>query len=177
MDTRTFNLPEAAPKTPIIKEVKEKQPPKIRKAADAWSKVNKDLLSEQQQLQILLDSNKENPLYKEMAKQITNKIHSYRSQDIKKSLLNPEKLVTTKYVVDLLCEKQLKCFYCRNPTLILYDEVRASKQWTLDRIDNSHGHNKDNVEIACLTCNLRRRTMYHERYVFTKQLNIVKLNE
>jgi hypothetical protein len=25
-----------------------------------------------------------------------------------------------------------------------------------------------------LTCNLRRRTMYHERYVFTKQLNVVK---
>jgi hypothetical protein len=26
-------------------------------------------------------------------------------------------------------------------------------------------------------CNLRRRTMYHERYVFTKQLNVVKLKE
>jgi hypothetical protein len=28
-----------------------------------------------------------------------------------------------------------------------------------------------------LLCNLRRRTMYHERYVFTKQMtNIVKLD-
>jgi hypothetical protein len=26
-----------------------------------------------------------------------------------------------------------------------------------------------------LNCNLRRRTMYHERYLFTKQLSVVKL--
>ena len=51
-----------------------------------------------------------------------------------------------------------------------------NKQWTLERIDNGMGHNKDNVEIACLLCNLRRRTMYHERYVFTKQMmNVVKI--
>jgi hypothetical protein len=47
-------------------------------------------------------------------------------------------------------------------------------QWTLERIDNDLGHNKNNVEIACLNCNLRRRTMYHERYLFTKELNIIK---
>jgi hypothetical protein len=33
------------------------------------------------------------------------------------------------------------------------------------------------VEIACLNCNLRRRTMYHERYVFTKQMGTVRLLE
>ena len=26
------------------------------------------------------------------------------------------------------------------------------------------GHNKDNVVISCLNCNLRRRTMHYERY-------------
>ncbi len=172
MDKRTFNLPPTT--TTQLKEVKEKKPPKIRKAADAWSATDKSQLTDEQQLQILMDTN--HTLHKEMTKQITNKIHSYRSQDIKKSLLNPDKLVTTQYVVDLLCEKQLRCYYCKSMTLILYDEVRAGIQWTLDRIDNSQGHNKDNVEIACLSCNLRRRTMYHERYVFTKQLHIVKLS-
>ena len=48
------------------------------------------------------------------------------------------------------------------------------KQWSLERIENQYGHNKENVEIACLSCNLGRRTMYHERYLFTKQLEIIK---
>ena len=58
---------------------------------------------------------------------------------------------------------------------VLYKNVREPLQWTLERIDNDYGHNHDNVTIACLECNLRRRTMYHERYVFTKQLVIKKI--
>lgn len=173
MDKRTFVLPEPAKKE--LKEVKQKPPPKIRKAADAWAFANKDELTFEQQLLILENKDLTNPLFNKMKQQITNKIHSYRSQDIKKSLLDSDKLVDTEFVINLLLNKQCLCFYCREPTLVLYDEVRAAKQWTLDRMDNSQGHNKNNVEIACLTCNLRRRTMYHERYVFTKQLNIVKL--
>ena len=46
--------------------------------------------------------------------------------------------------------------------------------WTLERINNDFGHNYGNLEIACLSCNIKRRTMYHERFVFTKQLIIVK---
>ena len=67
-----------------------------------------------------------------------------------------------------------KCYYCKENVNVLYEIVREPKQWTLERLDNSFGHNHDNVVIACLNCNVRRRTMYHERYVFTKQLNIVK---
>lgn len=174
MDThlRLFNLPEQNQQ----KTVQKTKEPRIRKAADAWSSIDKQQLCPSQQLDSLL-STTDTTLHKEMTRQITNKIHSYRSQDIKKSLFNKDAFVNTDFVIQLLCEKQLRCFYCKEMTLVLYDEVRAGKQWTLDRIDNSQGHNKDNVEIACLTCNLRRRTMYHERYVFTKQLNIVKLSE
>lgn len=52
--------------------------------------------------------------------------------------------------------------------------LEKPKQWTLDRIDNDIGHYSDNVVIACLSCNLHRKTMYHERFLFTKQLNIIK---
>ena len=52
--------------------------------------------------------------------------------------------------------------------------MREEKQWSVERIDNNFGHNKENVTIACLECNLRRKTMYHERFKFTKQLTIVK---
>ena len=35
---------------------------------------------------------------------------------------------------------------------------------------------KNNIEISCLSCNIRRRCMYHDRFRFTKQLNLVKLD-
>ena len=74
----------------------------------------------------------------------------------------------------MMLANDLKCYYCNNPVLVLYEYVREPKQWTVERIDNKFGHNKDNIEIACLNCNLHRRTMHHERYLFTKNLNIIK---
>ena len=61
--------------------------------------------------------------------------------------------------------------------LILSKKVRDQQQWTLDRIDNSLGHHKDNVVISCLQCNLKRRTTEIDRFTFTKQLKITKLSE
>ena len=112
---------------------------------------------------------------REMRRQIQNKVSSYKMQDIQKQKFNDDKFVDLNFVISLLHKKELKCFYCRESVYLFYNFVRENKQWTLERIDNSHGHNKDNVEIACLLCNLRRRTMYYERYVFTKQMNVVKL--
>ena len=79
-----------------------------------------------------------------------------------------------KKVLELLEKSELLCYYCRKEVKLLYENVREMTQWSLDRLDNSEGHNKENVVIACLSCNLHRKTMYHERFVFTKQLNIVK---
>ena len=113
---------------------------------------------------------------REMRRQIQNKVSSYKMQDIQKHKYDDEKFVDLNFVIQLLHEKSLKCFYCRESVYLFYNFVRENKQWTLERIDNGAGHNKDNVEIACLLCNLRRRTMYHERYVFTKQMSVVKLD-
>jgi hypothetical protein len=73
-----------------------------------------------------------------------------------------------------MIESKNQCYYCKEDVQVLYENVREPKQWTLDRINNKMGHNHGNLLIACLNCNLRRRTMHTERYVFTKQLNIVK---
>ena len=35
----------------------------------------------------------------------------------------------------------------------MYDNVREKMQWTLDRIDNDQGHNKDNVVICYMLLN------------------------
>ena len=107
--------------------------------------------------------------------QIQNKIRGYKSQDQKKKLFCDEKFIDYEFVIKLLQHSEIKCFYCRKDVLLLYENVREPRQWSIERIDNYMGHNKDNVEIACLNCNLRRRTMYFERYITTKQLKIIKI--
>ena len=106
--------------------------------------------------------------------QLKYKIGGYRNQDIEKNKYCEEKFVSMKHILELLISCNNNCYYCKKPTKILYDFVREPQQWTLDRMDNEFGHNYDNVSIACLQCNLRRKTMYHERYLFTKQMIITK---
>lgn len=106
--------------------------------------------------------------------QLNKKISGYKSQDVKKRLYDPDRFVKLEHVVKQLWDAKLQCFYCKKPVYVLYEIVREVQQWTLDRIDNSYGHNHDNVMIACLECNLRRRTMYHERFAFTKTFTQVK---
>jgi hypothetical protein len=57
---------------------------------------------------------------------------------------------------------------------ILYENVREPKQWTVDRINNDLGHNNDNFVLACLDCNLKRRCKSCDKFLFTKQLNIIR---
>jgi hypothetical protein len=102
------------------------------------------------------------------------KICGYRGQDVNKSLYDETMFINREQVLDLMIKCQNRCFYCKEPVNVIYENVREPRQWTLERIDNSRGHNKDNVEIACLNCNLHRKTMHHERYLFTKELNIIK---
>ena len=106
--------------------------------------------------------------------QMGQKICGYRGQDIHKSLYDESLFINITEVLDLMIKSNNLCFYCKETVNVLYENVREPRQWTLERIDNSRGHNKDNVVISCLNCNLHRKTMHHERYLFTKELNIVK---
>jgi hypothetical protein len=162
----------------------------VRKATSKWRFENKnlDFMDNLCALQKYEEIHKGTPsvqggtpsvlteVHEEIRRQINYKINSYKGQDVKKGLFLETDFVNYEYVLNLLIEKQLKCFYCLEDVLLLYNYVRENKQWTLERIDNKIGHNRGNVEIACLLCNLRRRTMYHERYVFTKQLCVVKMD-
>lgn len=107
---------------------------------------------------------------------IMQKLNGYKAQDVKKGFHDPEKFADVEYVIQMLEESSNLCYYCKDSVQVLYENVREPKQWSLDRIYNNQGHNKGNLVIACLKCNLSRKTMYHERYAFTKQLVIVKQN-
>lgn len=107
--------------------------------------------------------------------QLRCKINGYKSQDIDKKLLDDNKFIDMDKILELLIACKNTCYYCQESVQVLYEFVREPKQWTLDRLDNDFGHNKDNVVISCLKCNLRRKTMHPDRYVFTKQLVITKI--
>jgi hypothetical protein len=107
--------------------------------------------------------------------QLQQKLYGYRGQDIEKQIYQSDIFINLQEVLNLIIKSENKCYYCKKMVAILYENVREPIQWSLDRINNNYGHNKDNVLLACLNCNLRRRTMHTERYVFTKQLQIKKI--
>ncbi len=109
-------------------------------------------------------------------KELERKIKSYRAQDIKKNKLNEENLIKIDECIDKLVLSKMKCYYCKEDMLFVYENVRELKQWTLDRIDNSIGHITENVVISCLDCNLKRRTMNDKKFKFSKQMKIIKKN-
>jgi len=109
--------------------------------------------------------------------QINNKKNGYKQQDIEKQLYVCNEFVDFSYIIELLYQSKLCCYYCGEHVHILYKYVREPKQWSLERIFNERGHNIGNVKIACLCCNLRRKTMHYQKYLDTKKMtNIVKIN-
>jgi RNase P subunit RPR2 len=107
-------------------------------------------------------------------KEIKAKLSGYARQDVDNGVHDLSAFISLDATIELLLVNKLKCTYCRECCHLIYKDVMAPRQWTLDRVDNDHGHNDGNVVVACLACNLQRRTMDAERFKFGKQLRIVK---
>jgi len=140
---------------------------------ERWVLSEDDYNSEKQH-NVLKNQNKEDIIYTLMCSEIRKKISGYKSQDIKKEKYNETKFIDEEFITNKLLESDLNCYYCRCDVFVLYKVVRSPNQWSVERLNNDFGHNTDNVEISCLSCNLKRKTMYHERFRFTKQVKIVK---
>jgi hypothetical protein len=110
-----------------------------------------------------------------LIKEIQNKIQGYKYQDIKKNHYQPSLFIDFSFVIQLMNQSQLKCFYCNKDVFIFYENVLDQNQWTIDRIDNSCGHNKNNSLLSCLKCNLQRKRQNSHSFLFTKKLIINKL--
>ena len=109
--------------------------------------------------------------------EIERKISSYKQQDLLKNKYNEALFIDIECVLKKLIDTNMQCFYCNCPILVLYEIVRELTQWSVDRINNDEGHNKDNFVIACLNCNIKRRTTNSKKFLFTRQLNLVKVDE
>ena len=105
---------------------------------------------------------------------IDTKVNGYKQQDVRRSLLDKETLVTQQEVVRKLQESRLRCHYCKCEVKVLFRTVRDPKQWTLDRIDNDSGHSSANTVISCLSCNLKRRRLDKEIFETTRNIVVRK---
>ena len=121
------------------------------------------------------ENSTENSKEKEIIlKEIENKISSYRQQDLLKKHFDEKEFITSEILIPKMVESNMKCYYCSCEMFILYENVREMSQWSVDRIDNSMGHNKDNFVLSCLNCNIKRRKISSDKFLFSKQMNIIK---
>ena len=120
--------------------------------------------------------NKEIEFKKELLREIDKKIASYKTQDVNKNKYENDN-ISKEQAIEKIVASILKCYYCKCNMKLFYKKVRDMEQWTLDRIDNDLSHTHDNVIVACLKCNLQRRRQNKDKFLFTKQLKIVKTQE
>ena len=164
-----------------VKTVKDKNEEKCREKdkkrvvskTDDWKNIDTCHRELENQYKFVEDANAITDI---VSRELRKKISSYKSQDRRKNIYNDDEFIDFDFVINLFKETQLRCYYCDKQVFVIYDNVRECKQWTIERIDNRLGHNKGNSVMSCLDCNLRRRTMYHERYIMTKKLSLVKLS-
>ena len=112
----------------------------------------------------------------DMIKVVKKKISGYKSQDVKKGRLDKSKFISYEDTLEKLVVSKLQCHYCRDKILIMYTDKREKMQWTLDRLDNSLCHSKENTVICCLGCNLQKRCRDEKKFMFTKQMRLIKEN-
>jgi hypothetical protein len=165
----TFTIPVPHRSTPTEKDThhacRVKREPKKRVITSTvrWNKYKDNLAPEDKSVDECLQN-------AFVASQIQAKLGGYKHQDVKKGRYVPEEFVGRETIGELLRDGGGRCVYCGEAVQLIYENVREPKQWTLDRIDNSLGHNRGNLVISCLACNLRRRCIHSAKYAFTKQL-------
>ena len=133
-----------------------------------------EYLSYEMQLSLLKDKHNTEKVHQLLIRQLDKKIAGYKQQDNEKKLFNESKFISLEDVMKQLVTTEMKCIYCRCHMSVLYENVREPSQWTVDRIDNELGHNTDNYVLACLKCNIERRRTGKDKFLFTKQLKIIR---
>ena len=187
--TKTIIIMESVKKTKHTKEDTPSKPEKSKRVittTKTWNFNTCELSHEYQKEvitkimdEVIISTSEQDERLKHIIKfimgEIQKKIYGYKCQDLKKQMFSSSEFINMENIIKKLIDCNLQCYYCKEPIYILYEYVREPHQWTLERINNAEGHNVLNTEIACLSCNLSRRCMFHERYLLTKQIsNIVK---
>lgn len=167
----------------IKKATKQLKPPSKRTIVENWN-IDKSYFEYDVQYKMLQELSEKEGDFKNlgqnfaiMISQLERKLYSYKQQDIEKEIYNENEFIDINTLIKSLVKCKLKCYYCECDVFILYEISREGKQWTVDRIDNSIGHNKENYVISCLKCNLKRRCKNADKFMFSQQLKLVKKDD
>jgi hypothetical protein len=177
ISTKQINITGINNRYQIKKLVAPHDPKKKRAITNKWN-LQKEYYQVDYQLkflnEIVAGDLERSEIHNLIISQLENKLSGYKHQDVIKKLNDDSKLIKLNEALNKLISCNLKCFYCKHDLHVLYEISREMSQWTLDRIDNDKGHFTDNVEIACLECNLKRKKQNSEKFLFTKQMKIVR---
>jgi hypothetical protein len=170
-DNKQINIVGTNNRYMIKKVLKEHVTIKKRVESDKWN-----LPDDLNQLEVIdnIINNNQDSTTELVIREINKKISGYKQQDMKKKICDEDKFITFESIIKKMRETELKCRYCKGEMYVLYDKIRDGNQWSVDRVDNDVGHNIDNFHLACLTCNLKRRRTSDDKFLFTKQLSIIK---
>ena len=182
INSKTIQLPLSSTKKKPANPCKKSDPKnKKRVVSETWNLPQEYLIFEKQVEMISSIRDNEYKFFnkesKTLLREIERKIYGYKQQDLEKHIFSAEHFLSLHDLIEKMIACEMKCYYCFHPMYLLYEIVRESKQWSVDRLDNDQGHNQHNYVLACLECNLKRRRRTAEKYLFTKQLTIVKKEE
>lgn len=91
-------------------------------------------------------------------RRLYNLVGNHRLRDIAKGLYDKDNHITTKYLLSLKNYNGDKCYHCNCD--LDWDNLqhtRRDRQVTLQRIDNTKGHIKNNCVWCCFECNVKKR--------------------
>ncbi len=114
---------------------------------------------------------------KNIMNDIRKKHYAYKCQDKIKHKFDDNQHITLDELIQKIIESQLKCYYCEKDIVLVYNKIRDTNQWSLERLDNNKGHYNENTCIACLHCNLSRRTDNYIEFKKGKMLQIIKCED
>jgi hypothetical protein len=88
---------------------------------------------------------------------IKNKIKEYNKQDFEKFGIKGN--INFDDIKELLNKQKFKCYVCNDIVLTYGYKPYCLYQFTLDRIDNTLPHNRNNVLICCYYCNCKEHLL------------------
>lgn len=91
-------------------------------------------------------------------KNINKKISNCNCKDKQKFNVKPD--ITYDNIYKLLQIQKYECYICNERVLTTGYKPYCCNQFSIDRIDNTKPHNKDNVKISCYFCNCKDDALY-----------------
>ena len=89
--------------------------------------------------------------------QVDERLKGYISQDKDSQRYDEKEFIGKNEVLKLQKEQNNKCHYC-------WRGFNKDTKWTLDRINNSIGHNTGNYVLCCENCNKRRSDQHYKTF-------------